>query len=506
MNFAFKPLIDTFTKSQVQTVLLAWLPTKLSPYLTGIISVDMFVTTVIATGITSFAQLIYETIYYFINKNNNNNCTITLQIDYYSVGPYYERQRNLIYESLSWLISQESKKLEIGTFNLNVYPNINNKGNEADVPNSIILPKNDQEIQIEYKGNRFLVEFKIQENNRNNNINNNLINYSLSMMNQEKPAILLSLNNKDNSKTNMNKVKDLLDDLTKFYLDVQRKENGRFRYENTESRWHRIQKLSSCRGLDSVALDKNQEILIKKEITTFVNDKKFYEKTGMPYRRGILLFGNPGTGKTSLVNAISSHLSRDIYYLNLRIVKDDNELSTLFSAVPSNQLIVLEDVDSQSNVLLKRDSTIIPENFSNVQLKSKSQIICNFSLSKLLNCLDGHIMAEGNIIIMTTNHVNHLDPAVIRPGRMDLHLELGYCTRYQIKTMLNTFIKNYNISENTLNMIPEYLLPPCEIMTILTLHRNEKADFILEKLLELVKKRQTSDNLKEPVTKKRKLE
>ncbi|PKK77312.1 P-loop containing nucleoside triphosphate hydrolase protein, partial [Rhizophagus irregularis] len=151
------------------------------------------------------------------------------------------------------------------------------------------------------------------------------------------------------------------------------------------------------RNLDSVALDESQEILLKKELDTFINDKAFYDRIGIPYRRGILLYGSPGTGKTSLINAISSHLSRDTYYLNLKGISNDNQLSAAFSSVPANQIIVLEDVDTQSTVLHKRT-------------RKKS----------FFRCLDGNILAEGNIIVMTTNHVEHLDPACIRPGRMDV--------------------------------------------------------------------------------------
>ncbi|PKY38545.1 P-loop containing nucleoside triphosphate hydrolase protein, partial [Rhizophagus irregularis] len=198
----------------------------------------------------------------------------------------------------------------------------------------------------------------------------------------------------------------------------------RSRYERNSSYWYHVQTLSCVRNLDSVALDESQEILLKRELDTFVNDKDFYDRIGIPYRRGILLYGKPGTGKTSLINAISSHLSRDTYYLNLKTISDDNELSAAFSSVPANQIIVLEDVDTQSKVLHKRT-------------KKSSSFFSTIEslLSTFLGCLDGNILAEGNIIIMTTNHVEHLDPACIRPGRMDVHLDLGYCTHYQIRKM-----------------------------------------------------------------------
>ncbi|RIA81311.1 P-loop containing nucleoside triphosphate hydrolase protein, partial [Glomus cerebriforme] len=186
--------------------------------------------------------------------------------------------------------------------------------------------------------------------------------------------------------------------------------------------------------LDAVALDESYEKLLKKELQTFVNDKSFYERIGMPYRRGILLYGKPGTGKTSLINAISSQLSRDIYYLNLKNILDDNKLSAAFSSVPANQIIVLEDVDTQSKILHKRESSSFINSIEYIGKKGENSTstdkkdgngkstgpsFADFSLSTFLGCLDGSILNEGMIIIMTTNHIEHLDPACIRPGRMD---------------------------------------------------------------------------------------
>jgi SpoVK/Ycf46/Vps4 family AAA+-type ATPase len=125
------------------------------------------------------------------------------------------------------------------------------------------------------------------------------------------------------------------------------------------------------------------------------------------------------------------------------MIKDDNELSAVFSTVPPNQLIVLEDVDAQSNLLHKRNAIINKQHSLDTdkqlcnenQLKQRELKISNFSLSAILACLDGHIVSEGNIIIMSTNHIEVFDPACIRPGRINVHLELGYCTRYQLNKM-----------------------------------------------------------------------
>ncbi|CAG8818618.1 24221_t:CDS:2, partial [Racocetra persica] len=299
----------------------------------------------------------------------------------------------------------------------------------------------------------------------------------------------------EDSKTSVDSISEFINEVTRSYLEAQKKDKIRARYERTDGYWYRVQSLSSIRGLETVALDEKQEQLLKKELDTFVSDKEFYGRIGMPYRRGFLFFGKPGTGKTSLINAISSHLSRDLYYINLKNITSDNEMSAAFSSVPSNQIIILEDVDAQSKILHKRRSDDV-DKFSkgissddNKGGKGTGSGFSMISLSNFLGCLDGHVLSEGNIIIMTTNHVEHLDPACIRPGRMDVHLNLEYCTHYQIRKMYRSVVENQKAEfpEDVLQKIPEHLLPPCEVMMTMVLYRND-IDLIPEKVLGLVEK------------------
>src|SRR3954451_3049154 len=213
-KIAIKPFLDIFTRSQVQSVLLAWLPIKLNPYLTGLIAVDMFITTVIASGTCTLAYLIYNLLIYLLTGNLKKEKSITIQIEYYSFGQYNERKKNIVYESISWLITQQSKKLQNGSFILKVIPNMNNKGNTKLISN--ILPEVDHEITIEYKGSKFNLKYKIPDN-KNNNLNN--INSDMvTMIVQEKPSIYLTTS--DN--TNVDDIYELLNDLTEFYLEFQK--------------------------------------------------------------------------------------------------------------------------------------------------------------------------------------------------------------------------------------------------------------------------------------------
>ncbi|CAG8517979.1 19377_t:CDS:2 [Dentiscutata erythropus] len=152
------------------------------------------------------------------------------------------------------------------------------------------------------------------------------------------PSIYLSIINNGsspNTRLDVNAITEFINEVTFSYFKDKKKYYRRSRYKRNDGNWNRAQYLSDLNELK-------------------IN---FIKKIGVPYRRGFLLYGKPGTGKTTLINIISSYLSRDLYYLNLKEIKNDNDMSAAFSSVPPNQIIVLEDVDTQSNILYKRDKS-----------------------------------------------------------------------------------------------------------------------------------------------------
>ncbi|KAI9015737.1 BCS1 N terminal-domain-containing protein [Phycomyces nitens] len=179
------------------------------------------------------------------------------------------------------------------------------------------------------------------------------------------------------------------------------------------------------RLLDSVILDSGITERIVKDVRAFIGSGKWYNERGIPYRRGYLLHGPPGSGKSSFIQALAGELEYNICILNLseRGLTDDR-LNHLLSNVPERSIMLLEDIDA---AFTKRSQS------DNQGYQSM------ITFSGLLNALDGVASAEERIIFLTTNHLDKLDPALIRPGRVDLKEYLGNATPHQLRGMFLRF-------------------------------------------------------------------
>ena len=162
---------------------------------------------------------------------------------------------------------------------------------------------------------------------------------------------------------------------------------------------------------------------ILKSIKDFKNSETWYVDRGIPWRLGILLYGAPGSGKSSTVAAVASHFKMDIAILNLNTKGlDDNQLNSYLADVPKNALVLLEDIDC---VFAERSGSEDKDN--------------QVTFSGLLNAIDGVAASEGRILFMTTNFIDKLDPALIRPGRVDVKFEIGAPDREQIERLFRRF-------------------------------------------------------------------
>lgn len=164
----------------------------------------------------------------------------------------------------------------------------------------------------------------------------------------------------------------------------------------------------------------------------------------MPYRRGYLFYGPPGTGKTSLSCALAGEFGLDLYEIKLASVPADHDLEQMFQEIPPQCIVLLEDIDA---VGMERDTGDKSDQSSIHSTRS------NCTLSGLLNVLDGVGSAEGRIVIMTTNKPEHLDSALVRPGRIDMKVFLGNISQSSAKQMfIRMFSPDLDSSETPLRL------------------------------------------------------
>jgi hypothetical protein len=166
--------------------------------------------------------------------------------------------------------------------------------------------------------------------------------------------------------------------------------------------------------IDNIYLPSNDKTTILSTIDNFIKNEARYIKYGRSYKTSFLLTGVPGSGKSSLVKAIAHKYNRSIYILNFTKNLTDDALIELFSEISDNSILLLEDIDSYF-------------------VDRKAQDI-NVSFSVLINCLDG-VLSKGNglIAFITANNPNNLDPALIRPGRIDKIVKFDYPKKTEIQ-------------------------------------------------------------------------
>ena len=164
------------------------------------------------------------------------------------------------------------------------------------------------------------------------------------------------------------------------------------------------------RNLSTIYLENKNKIF--ESINVWKNSEEFYRERGIPYKLGILLYGEPGTGKSSLVHAIASELNKDVIVLTAGAILNGKLSRYNTACCDTPPIIVIEEID-----------TIV--NSRQNELGEKEKVI----LSELLNFLDGHSSPDSCVVIATTNHIDKLDPAIIRSGRFDIKIHMGKISR-----------------------------------------------------------------------------
>lgn len=180
------------------------------------------------------------------------------------------------------------------------------------------------------------------------------------------------------------------------------------------------------RPLGSVVLDEGVKESVVNDVQDFLQRQQWYVDRGIPYRRGYLLFGPPGSGKTSFIQALAGELDFSVAMINLsEMGMTDDKLAYMLTKLPKRSILLLEDADAAFVNRRQRES----DGYSGATV----------TFSGLLNALDGVAAGEERIAFLTTNHIDRLDPALIRPGRVDMMLRIGEATRFQAGQMWDRF-------------------------------------------------------------------
>jgi chaperone BCS1 len=247
-------------------------------------------------------------------------------------------------------------------------------------------------------------------------------------------------------------LKDLLDECRNNFLSHDENRTiiyrGGLKSGTSEPAWTRCVSRVS-RPFSTVVLDEAVKKNLLEDMRDYLHPytQRWYSNRGIPYRRGYLLYGPPGTGKSSLSFAIAGYFKLKIYIVSLNsLAMNEENLGTLFSELPKQCVVLLEDIDTAGLTHTRQRPTTeeeeakpkIPQapgttttNPANPPTNNGGRI----SLSALLNIIDGVAATEGRILIMTTNHLEKLDAALIRPGRVDMTIKFDLATTDMITTI-----------------------------------------------------------------------
>ncbi|KAI0126295.1 P-loop containing nucleoside triphosphate hydrolase protein [Xylariales sp. AK1849] len=251
--------------------------------------------------------------------------------------------------------------------------------------------------------------------------------------------------------------------------------------------------LRPIRPLDTVHMDKQTKGELVSDIDNYLepSTRRFYTARGIPYRRGYLLHGPPGTGKTSLSLALAGKFGLELYVLHIPSLKDDGELERLFTSLPPQCIVLLEDIDA---VGLKRSQEDEDEEEKNEKKFMKSlRVAGKCTLPGLLNVLDGVTSQEGRIVFMTSNIADKLDEALVRPGRIDKMIFMGnICGEAAEEMFLRMYAPDPNDVSNQAEIradvggdelkrlaavfrtkIPDDVFTPAQLQGYLLNHRNQ---------------------------------
>lgn len=255
-------------------------------------------------------------------------------------------------------------------------------------------------------------------------------------------------------------------------LYTNNKEETWSRYGHGRTMWSHVV-FEHPASFDTLALEAKTKKDIMNDLITFSKAKDYYAKVGKAWKRGYLLHGPPGTGKSTMIAAMANLLHYDVYDLELTSVKDNTELRKLLIETSGKSIIVIEDIDCSLDLTGQRKKkekdgeTKDEKDAVKKAVENAGTDGSKVTLSGLLNFIDGLWSACGGerIIVFTTNYLEKLDPALIRRGRMDKHIKMSYCSFEAFKVLAKNYldIESHGLYTKIEELLGETDMTPADV-------------------------------------------
>ncbi|XBI74446.1 hypothetical protein VPH35_067992 [Triticum aestivum] len=279
---------------------------------------------------------------------------------------------------------------------------------------------------------------------------------------------------------------------------------------------------SSWRGIihhhpatfDTLAMEPSMKQAVMDDLDRFLKRKEYYRRIGKAWKRGYLLYGPPGTGKSSLVAAMANYLRFNLYDLDFSGVYDNSCLQRLLMDMPNKSILVIEDIDCSFDTMSREkdgklrqatdtdtDTDEDGDDYDDVGARGyfRGRERNKMTLSGLLNVIDGlwSTTGEERVIVFTTNYKDRLDRALLRPGRMDMHVYMGHCGWEAFKTLARNYhlVDDHALFPEIKELLAAVEVTPAEVSEMLL--RSEDVDVALRVLMEFLKVRRSKTNDKQ---------